>query len=398
MSDHEMKKSLISAYCDGELNAVELAQVETLLATSETARAELRAYRQMSTLVNNARPQIQANLTSSVMQAIRSQSSATATPRSRSNTVVASSQASRDSAGRTYAGHRSWALVAASVVAVAVVFWVGVRRGGNDELAQNKDQQKSGSEVASNSQTGLVEAGEPDATKSEQSIARTDVNPDAKTVATTNTVSPPFDASQLPVELIDDLKNSNVGQIQKFIRQNKDGVTVFHLMVVDITPGMESLEMILSAQKISTIDGKPTNDRADVVAVYVEAEQGKMEGLVEEIKKEHEKFLALAVQRDAMPNEQMASLTPKKSSATSQAVPVDAQQLKNVGVSPLKTEQIELARNQSGRRGSREGARGMALKPPGSKLLNESPMLKLLIVVEKATPASLLNQPMLQKN
>jgi hypothetical protein len=88
----------------------------------------------------------------------------------------------------------------------------------------------------------------------------------------------------------------------------------------------------------------------------------------------------------------------KKASRESQAVPVDASQLKNVGVSPLKSEQIklEMARNRTGRRGSREVGRPLALKPAGAK--DESPMLKLLIVIEKATPESLLNQPAIQRN
>jgi anti-sigma factor RsiW len=413
MSDHGMEKSLISAYCDGELNAIELAEAEQLLETSEEARAELQSYRNLTNLLqDNARPTFRVNLAASVLQAIQPQA---VVAQSASATTVASGRStSHDSTSPHFNTNRKsvrlWTVVAASAACLAMMVWVGLNRGGRPQLANHEQPQSTEKSVVTNSAASGFSA--ESSKTSEVTVARVEPQPKTGTTAaqvgakpvTTlvdTKVAKPLQASQLPVELIADLKNSNVGQIQRFIRQNKDGVTVFHLMVMDLKPGMASLEMILSAQQISAVDGKPVNDRADVVAVYIEANQDKMDSLVQQIKQDHEKFLALAVQKDAMPSAQMASLTAKKTSdatTASQAIPVNAGELQTAGVEPLKSEQIAMAHNERGHRSSRPPVKALAQNVPGSPQLAKNPTFKLLILVEQATPESLLSQPAAQKN
>ncbi|MDB5390383.1 MAG: hypothetical protein JWM11_6029 [Planctomycetaceae bacterium] len=384
MNDHEMEKSLISAYCDGELNAIELARAEELLQTSEAARAELQGYRKLSALLHDSvRPLAQANLASGVLQAIQQQGVTTPS----STTVAASHETSRNSRGRSWVSKRLLTLLVTSAACLAVVVWLGTNRGnGKQELVKiDQPQPVENQSLTTEVHTEVVKP-------NELAVARVEPKPELIKIVT-KPAAKPLEANQLPVELIADLKNSNVGRIQKFIRDNKDGVTVFHLMVVDLKPGMESLELILSAQEISAMDGKPVNDRSDVVAVYVEAKQDKMDAIVQQIKVEHEKFLALAVQRDAVPNAQVAALAAKKTTDSSQSIPINVSELENVGVEPLKSEQITMARNEKGRRSSRPPGKLLANSDDTVNKVNESPMLKLLILVEKATPESLLGQP-----
>jgi len=394
MSDHEMEQSLISAYCDGELNAAERAQAEALLATSAEARAELQAYRKLSRMLHDAAfPQPQANLTADVLQAIDQRELVG------SASTVATARPSRPrSAARS--DKRMWVAVAASAACVTAMVWFGLNGIGNDrQLAIEPNDQPPhsiASPVPNNTKT-LVQNSNT-ITPNEQTVPKTvvahnSVNHDAAVEpGNTKVVAKPLEADQLPVELIADLKNSNVGQITRFIRQNQDGVTVFHLMVMDVKPGLASLEMILSAQQISGVDGKPVNDRADVVAVYIEANQEKMEGLVQQIKTDHEKFLALAVQEHAVSNEQMAPLKTSKSEG-GQVIAVDAGDLKSVGVAPLQPQQIEVALNQPRNRGGFRVPKALANRAQVPGAVTDSPLYKLLILVEKATPQSLTNQP-----
>lgn len=388
MSDHRMDKSLISAYCDGELNAVELEQAEKLLETSDAARAELQSYRQLSALLRESgRPAVQAGLTTSVLQAIRSNEVTTKAAGASSTVSAATRKMHPPKPGKWV---RRWTLVATSAACLMMLLWLGMgRRDGKPQVAVEE-------QPAATQETSVAAAAVSSVTTTVKDKHVVVANANDKTAIAKSDVPPakPLEANQLPVDFIQDLKNSNVGQLQKFVRDNKDGVTVFHLMVLDIKPGMESLEMILSAQQISAVDGKPVNNRSDVVAVYVEANQDKMEKLVQQIKEDHEKFLALAVQRDAMPNQQVAALAAKKTSDSTQAVLVNAGELKEAGVAPLQSKQIEIALNEKGRRGS-QGGRSLAnsLPAPGNSKVNESPMLKLLILVEQATPESLRAKP-----
>lgn len=416
MSDHELEKSLISAYCDGELNATEQARAEELLATSPTARAELQSYRQISNLLQEAgrpvlgRTAMGLNLTSSVLGAIEELEAGSAAGKAtRPDTTPAGPN-------RRGFSDRRWAAFAASAACLAAVVWISLPGRNDNPIAQQQPNQKNDSGELAGHDSKVQTARNQNDTQNTGERTST-IQPGSAVVAQNQTVnetvngqsttppmnalpmSPsladakasPLDASQLPVELIADLKNASPGHITRFIRQNSDGVTVFRLMVMDVKPGLESLEMILAAHQISSDDGKPVSKSADVVAVYVEAKQDKMEALVQQIQADHQKFLALAVQEQAMPEAQAAGLKSKKGTGE-QAIAVDSNALKNVGIAPLQPQQIEMARNAPrGRTGGRGVPKSLANRQQGTG--DESPMLKLLIVVEKANPSSLSDLP-----
>jgi negative regulator of sigma E activity len=184
MSDHGMEKSLISAYCDGELNAIELAEAEQLLETSEEARAELQSYRNLTNLLqDNARPTFRVNLAASVLQAIQPQA---VVAQSASATTVASGRStSHDSTSPHFNTNRKsvrlWTVVAASAACLAMMVWVGLNRGGRPQLANHEQPQSTEKSVVTNSAASGFSA--ESSKTSEVTVAR--VEPQPKTGTTT---------------------------------------------------------------------------------------------------------------------------------------------------------------------------------------------------------------------
>lgn len=352
--------SLISAYHDGELTAAERTEVERLLATSPEARAELEAYRQVSSLLREAgRPALDRDLTPMVMQTIEQD--------------MLLPKAAQPLRGRQ-ANWTKWAAVVAAV-AMCLIVVVGI----------NLQRDPQAPVVAQNTpvtpDVKPVEVKPIDITpKPEGSNAVTIAKNDATVVKPIDVGIAPED---LPLEVIENLKQAVPGKIVRYLKQSgKDEVAVFHLMVLDVQPGLESLQMILSAQQIS--GPKEKNGQVGVMAVYVQANQDQMDKVIAElIREEQKQFVALAVQPSVKAEEVQKLVKGDSTDAASQQVAIKEGELSSLGVAPVSPEQLASKNRNRGRNASTP----FAQKTTGQG--DESPMRKVLIVLEKV-PAEFL--------
>lgn len=342
--------SLISAYHDGELTATERAEVDQLLATSPEARAELEAYRQVSRLLREAgRPALDRDLTPVVMQTIEQQ--------------MLLPHAAQPLRSRQ-ANWTKWAAVVAAVaMCLIVVVGINLQRDPQAPVVvknnpvtpdvkpvevQPKDRDKDGNAVV---------------------IAKNDAT-DVK----------PIDVGlapeDLPLDVIENLKKAVPGKIVRYLKQSGPDVTVFHLMVLDVQPGLESLQMILSAQQISGPQEK--NGEVGVMAVYVQANQDQMDKVIAElIREEQKQFVALAVQPSVKADVVQKVMKGDPSEATSRQVALKEGELSRLGVAPVPSEQLA----KKNRNRSAAGSVQFSQKTTGQA--DESPMRKVLIVLEK---------------
>ncbi len=349
--------SLISAYHDGELNAAERTEVDQLLATSPEARAELDAFRRMSNLLQEAgRPTLQTDLTPFVMQTIEQ-------------------QMPRKTASRSASPAKWTRWVAVAAVAAGLIVAVSLARQAPPQAPAvaniPKPDQNNSNANANNAIANAVTPKAQDKTQNNDVIAANE------TKATSSDVVP-LDPSDLPLDVIRDLKRAKSGQIVRFLKNSGKDVAVFHLMVLDTKPGLESLQMILSAQQISGPTGQV--GQSGVMAVYVEANQDQMDRVIAELQsKDQEQFIALAVQQP-MKSEEVQKVVKKQSTdVASQQVPVKQDELRSLGVNPVQEEQIAVAGKNRGRNAPvQESMNG-----------NQKPTRKVLIVLEKV-PTSLL--------
>lgn len=332
--------SLISAYHDGELTAAERAEAERLLASSPEARAELEAYRHVSSLLRESgRPTLDRDLTPVVMQTIEQQMLLPTTTQ-----PLRSQQAD----------WKKWAAVVAAVaMCLIVVVGINMQRDPQLPVVVKNDPVKS-IEVTPKPQDNNV------------TIVKT--TPDVKPIEVG--IAP----EDLPLDVIENLKKAVPGKIVRYLKQSGKDVAVFHLMVLDVQPGLESLQMILSAQQIS---GSPEkNGQVGVMAVYVQANQDQMDKVIAElIREEQKQFVALAVQQPVKADDVEKLVKRQPSEVASQQVPLKLGQLTSLGVNPVQSEQIVASRNN---RSSRAPALPRALGG------DDSPMRKVLIVLEKA--------------
>jgi hypothetical protein len=269
--------SLISAYHDGELTAAERGEVEQLLASSPEARAELDAYRRVSNLLREAgRPALQTDLTPLVMQQIKQQMSLPTTE-------------SRPTRRANWTRWISIAAVAAGLMVAVKLGWQAPPQA--DDVAKLHNQNPSVPQIPINTVT-------PQPQNHDQNNSSLVAN--NATLKTSNPEVKPAEiqitASDIPLEVIENLKRANPGKIVRFLKQSGKDVAVFHLMVLDTKPGLESLQVILSAQQISGPKGQV--GQAGVMAIYVEANQDQMDKVIAALQSEEQKqFIALAVQQ-----------------------------------------------------------------------------------------------------
>ncbi|MDB5335568.1 MAG: hypothetical protein JWN70_1187 [Planctomycetaceae bacterium] len=350
---------LISAYHDGELTAAERADVEQLLASSPEARAELESYRTLTSMLREVgRPTLESDLTPVVMQMIEQRM------------LLPTTAAQPLSDTRKANAWTKWAVaIAAAAAALMIAVRVIPQNAGNDPVIAQQ-------EVKPNTVTPVV-VPQPETIKPVATNAIATVTPEKPAVAPAAQLV----AADLPLEVIENLKRANPGKIVRFLKQSGKDVTVFHLMVLDIQPGLESLQMILSAQQIS--GPKDQQAQSGTVAVYVEANQDQLDKVIAELQSEEQKqFVALAVQSTPMKAEEVQKIV--KGQATdvaSQQVPLKKSELTTLGVNPVESEQIVASRTRIGQRPG-----------PMQSLNGSNSLRKLLIVIEKA-PASLLSNP-----
>ena len=356
MNDKSANMHLISAYHDGELTAAEVVEVEQLLATSPEARAELESYRQISSLFREAnRPALQSDLTPVVMQTLERR---ILLP----NTAVRPLGETRQ--GKTWT---KWAIaIAAAAAALMVAVQVIPRNGGQDPVVAHHDGQPA------------PVSPQPEVVPPEGTNAVAKVTPEKPVVAPVTELA----AADLPLEVIENLKRANPGKIVRFLKQSGDDVTVFHLMVLDIQPGLDSLQMILSAQQISGPQGQQT--QPGTVAIYVQANQDQLDKVIAQLQSEEQKqFVALAVQPTPVKAEEVQKLMKNQpAEVASQQVPLKKSELTTLGVKPVADVEIVASRTR----------RGQAAGPVRALNGLDSARRKVLIVVEKA-PESLLSQP-----
>lgn len=350
---------LISAYHDGELTAAERAEVEQLLASSPEAQAELESYRTLSNLLCDAgRPALETDLTPVIMQMIEQRMLLPATN---------SQPISETRKGKAWT---KWAVaVACAAAALVMAMRIIPQDAGPDPVVAHQPA----------NHTSDIPSAVPSVDTKQESEPAIAAGNSEKPVFTP---APQLAAADLPLEVIENLKRANPGKIVRFLKQSGKDVTVFHLMVLDIQPGLESLQMILSAQQIS--GPKDHQAQPGVVAVYVEANQDQLDKVIAELQSEQQKqFVALAVQAPVKAEEVQKIVKGQPTDVVSQQVPLKKSELSTLGVTPVQEGQIIASRSiRTGR------------APSQMKALNgsDSPLRKLLIVVEKA-PESLLSNP-----
>ena len=367
--NEKIQDNLISAYHDAELSAAERADVERLLASSPEARAELESYRRLSGLLRESgRPTLTADLAPLVMHSIERQmllpqtvSRPLATPRS-----------------TNWAGALV-ALTAAMMVAVSLM-----PQGNRDRQFANRHQapvmpQNVVAQPGPNSlqPLGGHAVAANDTVKPATKPDQTPANP---------VVAPQLAASDLPLNVIEDLKKANFGEIVRFLKNSGKDVTVFHLMVLDVQPGLESLQLILSAQQISGPMNQPS--QSGVVAVYVQANQNQLDKVIAELmSKDREQFIALAVPPlPVKASEVQKLMTGKPENVASSQMPMQQNELSKLGVNAVQSKQILAAREG---RNVRFPGSSFSVKTPGR---DNSPNRKVLIVLEKV-PAELMPKP-----
>lgn len=364
--------SLISAYYDGELTAAEQAKVDQLLATSPEAQAELSAYRQMSSLVREARlPALQIDLAPLVMQSIAQQAIGQPTEQP--------AQPVRPATQRNWS---RWVAVAAAAAAVMVAARLGwqaqpqapaVAELNSKQPKLNANETEPGNLNKPASQNGTSSENKI-ATTETHAIAANQIEPVKPVTPAPQPVDVQLTSSDLPLQVIENLKRASPGKIVRFLKQSGKDVAVFHLMVLDTKPGLESLQMILSAQQISGPMGEV--GQSGVMAVYVEANQGQLDKVIAELQsKDQEQFVALAVQPLPMKSADVQKVVNQPMNVASLQVPLKQDQLQSLGVTPVQSEQILASRN---------GRSGMMPSLPKALNGDDSAMRKLLIVVEKA--------------
>lgn len=367
--------SLISAYHDGELTAAERTEVERLLQSSPEARAELEAYRRVSQVLREAcRAKLNADLTPSVMQAVKRLPARPTTAPQKSSSLPA------------WTRWAAMVAVAASLIVAVTITW----RPGQPNQNIAKQQ-------PTNVTTPLPEK----VTKTQP----TDVNVADNGRAVNNTIAEnrtvnnktapqlvQLDPKDIPLDVIEDLKKAPPAKIVRFLKRSGDDVAVFHLMVLDTKPGLDSLQMILSAQQITGPKGQA--GPSGVMAVYVEAKQDQLDKVIAELQSESQKqFVALAVQQQPVKVEDIQKVVKGQSAQVAAQVPLKEQELKTVGVVPVESEHIEVALKGAPNQSAPSG-NPFAIKKPGG---NVSPMKKVLIVLEKV-PESLMPKSAGQPN
>ncbi len=350
---------LISAYHDGELTAAQRADVEQLLASSAEARAELESYRTLTSMLREVgRPTLESDLTPVVMQMIEQRM------------LLPTTAARPLTETRKGNAWTKWAVaIAAAAAALIIAVRVIPQNAGNDPVVAHQ-------EVKPAPITPPVDVvPQPEKTQPTTTNAVANVTPE-KPAPGVQLV-----AEDLPLEVIENLKKANFGKIVRFLKQSDKDVTVFHLMVLDIQPGLDSLQMILSAQQISGPKGQ--QGQSGTVAVYVQANQDQLDKVIAELQSEEQKqFVALAVQNPVKVADVQKVIKEQSGDVASQQVPLKSSELATLGVNRVPTEQ--LAANKP-RRGQPAGiAQSLNGGDPSRR--------KLLIVLEKA-PASLLSNP-----
>lgn len=407
---------LISAYFDGELSGSELEAAERLLENSAEARAELATYRALSKSVQNAYQGLdRIDLSQSVLLEIRNLPVPQVQPLPTGRPVpVAQPNKSRVESKPRGFGSRFSRYVAvvsgAAAVALAVLWLKPAAERHNNEIAAhnrrpnhatdplkvnefanpgkipesvtNDSENRAANEKTSISAAPAVNAiasqGTPVIDRGPGGTIASAGNPESKT----QIVRPrpvPLNAQDLPVAVIEDLKKASFGQMIRFLKHGDKEVAVFHLMVVDVHEGAESLQMILSAQQISDVDGKPVKAEPDVVGVYVQANQLQMEKVLSELQRDPEsQFVALAVQ-SPMPSEKVDGLVKDANRGSLvQSITLKESELKTAGVRQLNESELMQAR----RNRSRSVPTSVADKNAAAVQEGEA-LRKVLIVLEK---------------
>lgn len=141
-----------------------------------------------------------------------------------------------------------------------------------------------------------VELGESESFPRSESEASTVVSSDGKR------------SFELTGEQLESLK---VGETVQTLQRSGSEVSVVNLVVVDQQQALDSLQLILSSQKVppqseqseskQKLGFTPTSESeavpdASLVAVYVEASEKQLAGTLEELKREHQQFLELAIE------------------------------------------------------------------------------------------------------
>ena len=363
---NDKSANLISAYHDGELTAAERANVEQLLASSPEARAELESFRTLSSLLREAgRPALESDLTPVVMQMIEQRM------------LLPETAPRPPHTNRKAASWTKWVVMIAAAAAGLVIAVRVIPQ--NPAQAPNIAQQPVAQPIEK-----TVPQPEPVAPAQPAAVAVVNpVTPEKPAVLP----APQLAAADIPLEVIENLKRTTPGKIVRFLKQSGDDVTVFHLMVLDIQPGLVSLQMILSAQQIT--ESKDQQPEPGIVAVYVQANQDQLDKVIAELQSEEQKqFVALAVQAPVKAEEIQKLVKSNPTELASQQVPLKKSELTTLGVNPVQSSQIVASR-------SLRGGRAAAL--PRAMNGDDSPLRKLLIVVEKA-PESLLSPTNSQPN
>lgn len=356
MNDKSLN-SLVSAYHDGELTAAERLEVESLLATSAEARAELEGYRRMSSLLREAgSPPSGIDLAPLVMQTIGQQQ-------------VQPTRVTRPQERSITTPWTAIAAVAAGLIAVVGLTWQMAPNNGPQVANRQPDKKPVPSPVIDTNDV------KPE-TKTAVAVASQDVKPVAPEVKPE--AKPGVQqvaAADLPLDVIKNLKRVNPAKIVTYLSKSGKDVSVFHLMVLDTKPGLESLQLILSSQQIAA--PKDGGEQSGVMAVYVEANQNQLDKVIAELQREEQpQFVGLAVQQSPVKAEELRKIV--KSSATdvaSQQVPLKQGELTTLGVNPVQSEQMIAAL---------KGRGGRSVVAPLASNGDSNPIRKLLIILEKA--------------
>lgn len=306
MMDEALRERL-SAYHDSELTAAERLEVEQLLASSAAARRELETLQRVSTLMRQTRrPAAPVGLATSVVAAIDSTTPATSTTTARPLT-------------QTTAAWRKWiagALVAAALLLVAVVF-----NSGNSEPDPGQSQL-----AQSGTQPGEAQ--------------RTSVTPSGSQNSQDTQVPPVAVAAEGPVEYeyVADLRKSQPGDLIEAIKKTGSHVSVVHLVVVDLQPGLEKLQVLLAEHNIADTGSNKTTNPQTHVAVLVKATDPELADVLRRLKFQQD-FVAAAVESTTN-NSELGKLADTKLPKAGQVAVSDPTELQKLGVHPAQPQEI----------------------------------------------------------
>ena len=313
----------LSAYHDGELTVAERAELERQLAASPEGRHALASLRRLSDAVQQVpRPTVDAAFTADVMARLV-----------RPPVVQPTTTAPRANAR----GTRQWLAVfsaAAAAVLLAVIFMPQGNQQPNQEVAHVEPAALQ----TANSALNPTEA-----------VSSTGAQQTAAVVA-----QPTMTTSQADFEFVADLRKAQPGELVDALKRTGGKVAVVHLVVVDLQPGFDSLQVLLAEHKIGPSSGGKTHAAQTHVAVLVKANETELDDVLRGLKYQPQ-FVAAAVE-PAHETDAISHLADTRMTGRGQLPLSDETELKQLGVEAAST--VEIAK--------RLPAPGRISRAPGS--------------------------------